>query len=1174
MPVRRLLTSVQCLTLTATFAVAVVALSPAISAVTPAPSGFPLGFGNDANGQVGAGTANDGTLNPMPSRLPDGVAAVQVAAGYSHTLALGTDGVVYAWGSNDHGELGNGGPAGSSVPTPVTMPVNTTVVSLAAGYLDSFAVTSTGAVYAWGYGGQGELGTGNSDDATTPTLLSLPSGVEVSSVSAGYAHTLALTSTGAIYAWGANSAGQLGDGTLNPAQSPVKVQVPSGTTMTMVSAGWGHSVALSSTGHVYTWGANNRGQLGLPARQFSVLPVPVDLGTAKATSVAAGYEHTVATLSDGSALAWGDNAYGQLGAGKSATTLPSTVSPVAVQLGSVHVTSVAAGFAHTLLLGDSGAALATGDNNYGELGTGDRGAGSTSPVPVALPAGSSAFVVATSSFSLTSFVLVAPVPTTTTVTTTSPSVTRGQPVTFTATVAPNSGAGTVTLTSRDTGTPLAGCANLPLHAAAGGGYRATCSTAALPAGTTAIGASYSGGAQYTASAGTLAGGQQVTTTSGVATAWGANGSGQLGDGSKTTRTEPVAVAFPPGTQVEQVAAGSNHALAILSDGSVYAWGDNTYGELGDGSNTNSKSPVRVTLPPDVVPVRVVAGALTSALLASDGTLYTWGFNSVGQLGNGGTTDASQPTPVALPPGTIVTAVALGGAHLLALTSTGAVYAAGGNTAGQLGTNSVAPAPTPVLVHLPAGVSVADVAAGRAHSLAVTSDGAVLAWGDDSHGQLGTGTNNPAVVPVPTALPPGVTVTSVSAGANHSLALTTDATVLAWGANDAGQLGIGTDQDGTSPAPVTLPSGTQVTAIGAGSSTSYALVADGSMLAWGDNASGAVGDGSTAPRLSPVAVHRPPGGTATALASGDASGAGYALVPRINDQVAVTSSANPSMIGSVVTFTATVSPGDGGGTVAFTDGGSTMGGCDAVPLSGTGPYTATCSTNALSAGSHAIAATYTGDPLYLASGGALDGGQTVNRHATATKVTASVAKVAYGKSVTFTATVTGSDGGGSVAFAYDGTTIPGCAAKTLASSFVGYQAKCLTTALPPGHHVITAAYSGDARYGPSTATLTGGELVTAATKLVASPVKITSTTGVPTYRAVLTVQADGTPLVGMTVKFTLNSLYGASSCSAVTNDSGVASCQGARPRRSGGQYTAKFAGTDVYLSSSGSAIVSF
>jgi hypothetical protein len=169
-------------------------------------------------------------------------------------------------------------------------------------------------------------------------------------------------------------------------------------------------------------------------------------------------------------------------------------------------------------------------------------------------------------------------------------------------------------------------------------------------------------------------------------------------------------------------------------------------------------------------------------------------------------------------------------------------------------------------------------------------------------------------------------------------------------------------------------------------------------------------------------------------------------------------------------------------------------------------------------------------------------------------------------------VAGSDGHGTVAFSADGTLLNGCGAIALTSFLGKLQAKCSTAALAPGHHVVTASYSGDTLYAPSSATV--AELVTAATKLVASAVTITTAQGLPQYRGVLTVAADGTAVAGMTVTFTLNTLYGTSSCTATTDSSGVATCQGARPRRSGGQYTAKFAGTDVYGASSGSATVTF
>jgi hypothetical protein len=295
---------------------------------------------------------------------------------------------------------------------------------------------------------------------------------------------------------------------------------------------------------------------------------------------------------------------------------------------------------------------------------------------------------------------------------------------------------------------------------------------------------------------------------------------------------------------------------------------------------------------------------------------------------------------------------------------------------------------------------------------------------------------------------------------------------------------------------------------------------------------------------------------------------------VTSTTSVTSSSNPSTIGTSVTFTAAVGPADGGGTVVFTADGSPITGCEAVALDGAGAFTATCSTPALGGGNHAIAAAYSGDVLYTASSGTLSGGQTVNLLPTTTKVVTSAAKVAYTKPVIFTATVTGSDGSGTVAFASDGVTIAGCSAAPLATLLGSTKAKCTTSALSPGNHVITAGYSGGTRFASSSATLSGGELVTAATKLVANAVTITDPQGLTTYSATLTVQADNTPVAGMTVTFTLNALYGTSTCSATTDSSGVATCQGARPKRTGGQYTAKFAGTDVYLASSGTSTVKF
>ncbi|MGH9061525.1 MAG: IPT/TIG domain-containing protein, partial [Acidimicrobiales bacterium] len=174
----------------------------------------------------------------------------------------------------------------------------------------------------------------------------------------------------------------------------------------------------------------------------------------------------------------------------------------------------------------------------------------------------------------------------------------------------------------------------------------------------------------------------------------------------------------------------------------------------------------------------------------------WGYNHGGELGNGTTTNSDAPVPPSLPAGTTISAVSAGYDHTVALTSTGLVLAWGDNSTGQLGDGTVVNSSTPVTVPLPAGIKVTAVAAGNKFSLALTSTGSVLAWGKDNEGQLGDGSTitsgcECSDAPVAVSLPAGTTVTAVAAGAYQGLALTSTGSVLAWGGNAAGQLGNGT-----------------------------------------------------------------------------------------------------------------------------------------------------------------------------------------------------------------------------------------------------------------------------------------------------------------------------------------------------------------------------------------------
>ncbi len=337
----------------------------------------------------------------------------------------------------------------------------------------------------------------------------------------------------------------------------------------------------------------------------------------------------------------------------------------------------------------------------------------------------------------------------------------------------------------------------------------------------------------------------AVTSTGAVLAWGFNGDGELGDGTTTALPElhtepigntapgvPVKVKLPTGTKVTAVAAADAHScsstadggysVAVTSTGQVLAWGYNGYGELGDGSTTQSDVPVKVKLPAGTKVTAVAAGGFHSLAVTSTGQVLAWGDSSNGQLGDGKTTQSDVPVTVKLPAGTKVTAVAAGCFHSLAVTSTGQVLAWGYNGYGELGDGTTTQSHVPVTVKLPAGTKVTAAAAGGSHSLAVTSTGQVLAWGYNGYGELGDGTTTQSDVPVTVKLPAGTKVTAAAAGGSHSLVLTSTGSVLAWGYNMYGELGDGSTASSSVPVKVTLPARTKATKLGAGSVGDYSL----------------------------------------------------------------------------------------------------------------------------------------------------------------------------------------------------------------------------------------------------------------------------------------------------------------------------------------------------------------
>ncbi len=351
-------------------------------------------------------------------------------------------------------------------------------------------------------------------------------------------------------------------------------------------------------------------------------------------------------------------------------------------------------------------------------------------------------------------------------------------------------------------------------------------------------------------------------------AWGDDLNGQLGNGAVSRNEEvPVSVKLPAGVKIVAVAAGGKHTLALTSAGQVLAWGDNFDGQLGDGQPGDSHVPVPVALPRGTKVTAIAAGDVDSLAVTSAGAVYAWGNNQYGQLGDGSSVTRRTPVRVLLPKGVKAVAVGASYNYSLALTSSGQVLTWGYNGSGQLGNGFLTSSEVPTLVHLPHGVVIRQVANGGYDGLALSAQGQLYAWGDNQWGQLGDGTRNSRLSPVLVKLPKGVKITAIAGGSQHSLALTSTGRVLAWGLGSFGQLGDNSTKNSELPVEVRLPAKDRIVKISAGGGFSLALTSGGRVLAWGHNSFGQLGDASLASSKVPELVRMPGGLAATGLAAG-------------------------------------------------------------------------------------------------------------------------------------------------------------------------------------------------------------------------------------------------------------------------------------------------------------------
>jgi alpha-tubulin suppressor-like RCC1 family protein len=786
------------------------------------------GWGNNQQGQLDP--SNYAFTFTLPTLLTSDTDWSTITAGYWHTLAIKTNNTLWSWGANDDGQLGLGSTKIYDEINPVGTDSDWFMV--AAGTYHTIALKTDGTLYTWGGNDDGQLGLGDVISRTTPTQIGIDSdwlvasGPNLFSIASGGRHSIALKTNRTLWAWGWNYWKQLGDSSATTRTTPRQIGTESD--WHSITAGYTQSVALKTTGSLWNWGKNQVTDISPQQIGSDTDWVVISAGGADTSSVFSLALKTSQSvpITVGTLWSWGENNYGQLGLCDN----DSRISLTQITDPSESWVMMTSGGYHALGLANNGNLHTWGRNDLGQLGLGDT-LDRNIPCPLGSPAPPSnimAKFISSNQITIswqdnsnneTGFRL-------------ERKISRDGTYQQVADINYN-------ITFHDDITDT-GFATDRTHY-----YR-------LSSFNTFGGSSYI--ENWTTMSGnwttSLAGGYHSIgcKTDNTLWVWGSNNVGQLGLGNKGTETDKN-TPTPLGTDSDWIdgALGNTYTITIKTNSTLWAWGNNEFGQLGIGGMVERTTPTQSGTDSDWA--MVTAGYQHTIARKTDGTLWSCGANWDGQLGLNDYDDRDTLSQIGTESDWSV--IAAGGtdlySHTIALRNNSTLWVWGSNSFGQLGIPDLEIEISEPIQHGDDS-DWSTITAKANHNLAIKTNRTLWAWGRNDDGQLGI----PEVLDFqPTQVGTDSDWFKITTGEKHTIALKTNRTLWAWGSNWFGQLGLG-DTVGRET-PTQVEPDTDWTEITAGVSHTIARKLNRTIWTWGSNSNGQLGLGDNANRNVPTLI---------------------------------------------------------------------------------------------------------------------------------------------------------------------------------------------------------------------------------------------------------------------------------------------------------------------------------